>query len=201
LQLKALRQRKARREQPRGKAVWGRQPINTGLLWMYTAADHSSQIAVDFMMGKGSSRCKEFHGKGENWCKAYIEKLYLRCPILTLASLIPQEPSKTVAQHLFRVGLYMVEHQMYVWTDKMNTQKGLAPTRGQLQTKASSSIPSSFPETVRIRLRCTIMGSTHAWGMFVCRWRKRWGCRFGKVPARSKLDTNVIRDRVRCSES
>jgi len=85
---------------------------------------------------------------------------------------------------------WSLEWELFLWADKLNAEKGLAPSTGQVLLRAEL-LRRQLPEWHRpAAIGVAAQSSARMWAF---RWRKRWGGRHGKIRVRDDIPVEEMR--------
>ena len=150
----------------------------------------SSDVVVSYALGQGRTH-REDMSAGQLWdvdlrsgVAAGIEWLYILAPEEVTASLLEQDEKL-----MYRLGRYVVEHQLFHWTIKQNCESGVSPKNRQLKTQAARSIPTTLPAKIQTQLRNFFLNDDRTSRYWVHSFCKRW-----KVKPRSRLQAGENMD-------
>jgi hypothetical protein len=132
---------------------------------------------------------RQWPAKPEEEIRAMVEDLIYGMGYAELFALCEDENPTDLAAFKAAVR-WSWEWELFLWVDKLNTNKGLAPSTGQVLLRAEK-LRQELPERHRpVAIGTAAQSSSRMWAF---RWRKRWGGRHGKIRVRDEISVDEMR--------
>ena len=147
----------------------------------YVLAGYDATASVKYLAQYGHKR--RWRPLTEDDLTRTVEDLFLNTDLAEIDALANfQEPSDGRALEL--AAIYVREAKVVTWAQGLNNERGVAPSTRLLLQRAEAS-RLELPESARPRsLGMRVSNHARKWAQ---RLRKRWGGRFGSIPAREKI--------------
>ena len=147
----------------------------------YVLAGYDATASVKYLTQYGHKR--RWRPLTEDDLTRTVEDLFLNTDLAEIDALTNfQEPSDGRALEL--AAIYVREAKVVTWAQGLNNERGVAPSTRLLLQRAEAS-RLELPESARPRsLGMRVSNHARKWAQ---RLRKRWGGRFGSIPAREKI--------------
>lgn len=162
---------------------------NTTLI-IYVMAENDVEPAVQFL--QTTARTRRWPDKPSHEVGAVVQDLFLTIDISKLVDLTdPNDPSDPAA--LREAAGYVQEWRVCKWVRDLNKQQGVAPsTEAVLQRLEEER--RRLPEAARPLSRGTSADAGAR--MWACRFRRRWGGRYGAIRIRDEIPLQELRDKA-----
>jgi hypothetical protein len=167
--------------------------MKTELLALFELSNHSSEVAVSWLFGRGRVAVGGDQRDPEEveLTVAGVEWLYIQTPEHELATAID-----SVSGRILQLGRYVVEHHLFQWLVQQNCDRGVAPKSYQLLAEAVKSVPVSMHADAEAKLRDLFQDVRRATRKWVARFRERWDVKDGMLDAGETLEPKVMEEKA-----
>jgi len=138
---------------------------------------------------------RKWQPKSEEEVVAVVEDLMIGAGQSELTALCDEEHPSDIAA--FKIAAsWSLEWDLFQWVDKLNTDKGLAPSTEQVLQKAEQ-LRRELPEWLRPAAKgIAAEARARVWAF---RWRRRWGGRHAKIRCRDDIPLEEMRAKASIS--
>ena len=162
-------------------------PTSRACLFVFVQSGRATQVAVDFVSGRGWNTSRQLLDEQERQeLAAEIEWAYIRAPLEDIVMLETKPQELCSWQDLVAGTRFIVEHTLFAWVQKQNVEQGLAPSRSLVE-QALANIPLLAPEDVKAYLNTILASSDRSQRRWLAKFRRRWGARLGMLKPCSTL--------------
>ena len=192
--LKRLRQ-EVRREQNQISSIWYFNPyVVAVLLLLYYLGNYSSVFSVAYV--QCLAKKKKWPERSDEEILDVVQRLFLSVDATTFAELTSDEASEVYtyrrAQQAARK--FKAEYEAVIWTKDANARKGLAPGSDVILfrlVRASEQEPADLTSPL-----CHFLDATSSGRVYMHRWRKQYGGRYGSVRPIANLSSEQVSTKV-----
>ena len=178
----------------RAKAARAREWTLTAEVWdvamtIYLLADYNAEPAVVYL--KRIGRVRRWKDKSDVEVASLVTDAFLSSTMDDLLKLVDDEATRNAIVTSTAVS-YVDQWRVAEWTLEQN-RKGVAPSTSAVLGKFEA-IRVARPEAVR--LPTLGLSTSSATRKEVCRWRKRFGGRIGKISPREEITLEELQFKV-----
>ena len=159
-------------------------------LIVYAATGYAVGPAVKYLNGVG--RRRGWPAVAEERLRAVVEELFLDADADVLAALA-DEASPSDAEAMREAAPVLEEWRLATWARAQNEERGVAPSTAQLLDRlAADRLRAGHPDAYA--RGTTAVPASRKWA---CRFRRRWGGRFGTLPVSEGVPLAEMREKAR----
>ena len=181
----------ARKDRNKRQRQWTlSEELKRVALILYERAGYDARAAAVFLLGVAAKRKWEM--RAEIDVRRLVDDLFMEVDLDRLALLCDvANPSDVVAM---RTALRFWEQwALAAWVKEVNQRKGVAPSTEMVLDRLERQ-RLDLPEAVRPAGKGDVaMAKARAWA---CKWRRRWGFRYGAIRAREDIPAEEMREKA-----